>query len=282
MTYRELVAPIHRSGPGLHSGRDFDLAIEPAPGPLTLGIEGGPRLPLSAFSLSGDARGTDFIFPEPNSGVKIRTCEHVLSAMAGCGVWSGAITVGGQGGGEFEMPGMDGCSSDLAREIMEKSAPASVPPEPIRLMSPICSGSGRRCVAAFPSRGFEITYVIDYDAAPIGTMLFDYDGERSDYVSEVSVARTFVMRRDIEGLRASGLALGGSTRGAVVVDDSGVETEGGLRFRDEFVRHKTLDLIGDLAALGRPIAARILALRAGHAQHVGLVELIKAAACPSR
>ncbi|MDR1049226.1 MAG: UDP-3-O-acyl-N-acetylglucosamine deacetylase, partial [Synergistaceae bacterium] len=134
-----------------------------------------------------------------------------------------------------------------------------------------------RFAVALPSPVFHVTCVIDYAAAPIGTRIFEYGGGPEDYLKNIAPARTFVMREDVEALRAAGLALGGSFDNAVVVDAAGVETAGGLRFPDEFVRHKVLDLLGDLACLGRPLAAHVVAVRAGHVQHLQLVERLRAA-----
>jgi UDP-3-O-[3-hydroxymyristoyl] N-acetylglucosamine deacetylase len=179
------------------------------------------------------------------------------------------------------MPGLDGCALGLAKEILEKSAPARGP-EPFRLSSPVRSGDSSRFVIALPSPSFRVTYVIDYDAAPIGTQIFDYldpgEDRGCDYLKDIAPARTFALRKDVEALRAAGLALGGSLNNAILVGEESVETAGGLRFRDEFVRHKVLDLLGDLANLGRPLEAHLVAVRAGHAQHLRLVERLRAVA----
>jgi UDP-3-O-[3-hydroxymyristoyl] N-acetylglucosamine deacetylase len=276
------------------------LSIEPSDGPLSLGLKCGEALPLSRFSLEGSGRGSDLIFPDANANEnpfvrkRVRTCEHVLSALAGTGLWRAKLTVADgavsdEASGFLEMPGLDGCAEGLAREILEKSAPfASAPAElaPFKLAFPVhASGvsfedSSRtdppRFAIALPSPFFHVTCVIDYAAAPIGTRIFEYGGGPEDYLKNIAPARTFVMREDIEALHAAGLALGGSLDNAVVVDAAGVETAGGLRFPDEFARHKVLDLLGDLACLGRPLTAHVIAVRAGHAQHLQLVERLRA------
>ncbi|MDR2137073.1 MAG: UDP-3-O-acyl-N-acetylglucosamine deacetylase [Synergistaceae bacterium] len=291
MKYRRLTQSLFRRGKGLHSGLECALSIEPSDEALSLEIE-GQRFFLSRLALSGTGRGTDLIFPD---GKRVRTCEHVLSALVGLGVWQAKLTLTGPGiaGPEsgLEMPGLDGCALDLAREVLEKSIPVQGP-APFRLSCPIRAGDSSRFVIALPSPSFRITYVIDYDAAPIGTQIFDYlapdagadaDSERSggDYLREIAPARTFVLRKDVEALRAAGLALGGSLDNAILVDEGGVETAGGLRFRDEFARHKVLDLLGDLANLGRPLAAHLVAVRAGHAQHLQMVEKLRAVSARS-
>jgi UDP-3-O-[3-hydroxymyristoyl] N-acetylglucosamine deacetylase len=301
---RYLKQALSRRGKGLHSGLEFGLSIEPSDDPLSLCLEGGEALPLSRFSLEGSGRGSDLIFPDesPFARTRVRTCEHVLSALAGTGVWRAKLTVAGtEGAGSpdfFEMPGLDGCAEGLAREILEKSEPVGEPSgssspqgsrglSPFGLAFPVHSGgvpfaeSSRteppRFAVALPSPFFHVTCVIDYAAAPIGTRIFEYGGGAESYLKDIAPARTFVMREDVEALRSAGLALGGSLDNAVVVDAAGVETAGGLRFADEFVRHKVLDLLGDLAALGRPLTAHVVAVRAGHAQHLQLVEKLRSA-----
>jgi UDP-3-O-[3-hydroxymyristoyl] N-acetylglucosamine deacetylase len=278
MNYRKLTQSIVRRGKGLHSGRDHGLSIEPSDEVLSLEVK-GECLPLAQLALEGTGRGSDLIFPD---GKRVRTCEHVLSALVGYGVWQAKIVVTGDGR-EFEMPGLDGCAANLAEEIAEKSVSFAEGPQPLKLQYPVHVGDSSRFVAALPSPCFHVTYVIDYDAAPIGTQIFDYEhavqektGCSMDYLREIAPARTFVMRSDVEALKAAGLALGGSLDNAILVDETGVETTGGLRFPDEFVRHKILDLLGDLANLGRPLAAHVVAVRAGHVQHLRLVDRLRA------
>ena len=275
MQFRKLTQPIERSGIGLHSGRSFCLKIEPSEEALSIEVE-GTCLPISKLIMQGAGRGSDLIFPD---GKRVRTCEHVLSALAGLGVWRAKLNVTpSTEGSPLEMPGLDGCSLDLCGEIMEKSAPVECEKLlPFALKYPVYIGDNVRFVVALPSSFFHVTYVIDYNAAPVGTQIFDYsDRGATDYLKEIAPSRTFVMRSDVDALRSSGLALGGSIDNAILVSDDHVETTGGLRFPDEFVRHKVLDLLGDLACLGRPLLAHVVAVRAGHVQHLQLVERLRA------
>ena len=273
MQFRKLTQSIERKGLGLHSGREFRLTIEPSNEALRLEV-GGTCLPLPQLALEGTGRGSDLIFP---GGNRVRTCEHVLSALTGLGVWYGKLSVTGEF--PLEMPGLDGCSWDLADEIMKKSTPIESDNEkrlPFALKYPIHVGDAKRFVVALPSDSFHVTYVIQYDSPHIRTQIFDYSGHM-DYLKEIATARTFALRSEIEALRAAGLALGGSLDNAILVDDDGVKTTGGLRFPNEFVRHKILDMLGDLACLGRPLLAHVIAVRAGHALHLQLVERLRAA-----
>jgi UDP-3-O-[3-hydroxymyristoyl] N-acetylglucosamine deacetylase len=284
MEFRELTRPIFLRGRGLHSGEECSLLIEPSTGGLCLEIE-GESLPLANMALEGSGRGSNLIFP---GGKQARTCEHVLSALTGMGVWRAKLTLAGKSKTAPEMPALDGCADGLSREILEKSVPLGKLPagdksvRPFGLRCPVEAGdfsdtSSRRSIVALPSPSFHVTYVIDYDgAALVGTQIFDYDGGVEEYRKEIAPARTFALKRDIDALRAAGLALGGSLDNAILVGETSAETAGGLRFSDEFVRHKVLDLLGDLAALGRPLVAHVIAIRAGHAQHLRLVERLRA------
>lgn len=268
-------------GLGLHSGKECELLIEPYDCEEILMRSGDKELPLSKFALNGTNRGSDYIFPD---GSKIKTCEHVLSALTGMGIWSGArITV--KGG---EMPALDGCGKILSEEIKKHS----VDPLAISWPSPHCQGAQeseteglminnsvivstedkKRFVAAFPSDRLHVTYTVEYDF--IGTQIFDYEHSPENYYENIASARTFAMESEINYLRSHGMALGGSLDNAIAVGEK-IQAKGGLRWPDEFVRHKVLDLIGDLASIGRPLNAHIIACRAGHELHLKLAEKLR-------
>ncbi len=261
-------------GLGLHSGRECELLIEPYDCEEILMRSENNELPLSKFELNGTNRGSDYIFPD---GSKIKTCEHVLSALTGMGIYSGArITVTGG-----EMPALDGCGKLLSGEILKHS----VDDDPFAINGPLLKegtqDSGgvivstedkKRFVAAFPSDRLHITYTVEYDF--IGTQIFDYEHSPKNYYENIASARTFAMEADINYLRSHGMALGGSLDNAIVVGEK-IQAKGGLRWENEFVRHKVLDLIGDLASIGRPFNAHIIACRAGHELHLKLAEKLR-------
>ncbi|MDR1732736.1 MAG: UDP-3-O-acyl-N-acetylglucosamine deacetylase [Synergistaceae bacterium] len=268
MNYRKLTGSLSFEGKGLHSGVFCRVVIEPSDGGLTLSAGGGPALPLSGLGLEGGGRGSDLIFPD---GKRVRTCEHLLSALTGAGVWSAQISVTGP-----EMPAFDGCALAVGQRVMETSVPCDEGPEPFRIQSPVCAGDLSRFVVAMPSPSFHVTCVVDYEAKAIGTQILDWEGTPEDYLKMIAPARTFALEEDLDALRKAGMALGGSLDNAILVKKTGIEASGGLRFSDEFVRHKTLDLIGDLASLGRPVAAHVVAVRAGHVLHLQLAERLRA------
>ena len=265
--FRRLTEGFSLHGVGLHSGRDCVLAVEPCDGGPLLRHEGA-EMPLSRLGLAGTGRGSDYVFPD---GHRVRTCEHVLSALVGLGAWGVRMTVEGP-----EMPALDGCAQRVAECVMEHSEPCGAGPEPFALAAPLRVGDESRFVAAFPSSRFCVTCVVRYESPLIGTQMLDLALEPGAYLEQVARARTFAMEAELEALRARGMALGGSLDNAVLVGSGGIRAAGGLRWPDEFVRHKALDLIGDLAAVGRPLCAHVVAVRAGHELHLRLAERLRA------
>jgi UDP-3-O-[3-hydroxymyristoyl] N-acetylglucosamine deacetylase len=145
----------------------------------------------------------------------------------------------------------------------------------LRISEPIEIVEGDKSIRITPSNRLVIKYKIDFDHPAIGKQSLNYDSKHDSFLKKIAPARTFGFMRDVEKLRAVGLARGGSVENAIVLDDRGV-MNGPLRFRDEFVRHKILDLVGDLALVGRPIVGEITANRAGHALHSRFVAKILA------
>lgn len=267
--FRRLTGAFSLSGVGLHSGRECALRVLPHCGELTLALN-GQEAPISQLRLEGTGRGSDYIFPD---GSRVRTCEHVLAALTGMGVWEARLEV--EGG---ETPALDGCAAQVAEAVLKNSEPCSEGPAPLALSSPVVVGGGQRLVAAFPAPEFHLTCVVRYDSPLIGAQMLDFSFNKGaqEFYDELARARTFAMASEVEALRSRGMALGGSLDNAILVGEDEVQAAGGLRWPDEFVRHKALDLIGDLAALGRPLRAQVLAIRGGHELHLRLVERLRA------
>ncbi len=258
---------IEFAGLGLHSGRECRLVIEPYDSPEVVMRSGDNELPLSGFTLTGTNRGSDYAFAD---GSCVRTCEHVFSALAGLGIWSGArITVDGG-----EMPALDGCAKLLCEEIAQHAEDDITTSSALSVKQPVIvhSEDRKRFVAAFPCSCLHITYFVEYKF--IGAQIYDYVHSPANYRENISGARTFAMASDIEYLRSHGMALGGSLDNAILVGEE-IRALGGLRWPDEFVRHKVLDIIGDFASLGRPLNAHIIAVRAGHELHLKLAEKLR-------
>lgn len=266
-----LIDKIILTGPGLHSGHECRLEIEPCDNQEIIMCSGDNAMPLRDFMLSGTNRGSDYIFPD---GTKIRTCEHVLSALTGLGMFGGVkLTVTGG-----EMPALDGCAKSLCDEILEKSDKKFDAREDLDVLKIseqliIYGNDDKRLIAAFPRDKLQITYIVEYKY--IGTQIFDYEHSSRNYYENISPARTFAMASDIAYLRSHGMALGGNLDNAILIDEGNIRATGGLRWPDEFVRHKVLDLLGDLSSLGKPLHAHIIALRAGHELHLRLAEKLR-------
>jgi UDP-3-O-[3-hydroxymyristoyl] N-acetylglucosamine deacetylase len=204
-------------------------------------------------------------------GYKIRTVEHLFGAIAGLGLDEVAVDVVGG-----EVPAMDGCASSFADSLSGAGLTEDGFLDPVRLDSPVAvdDRSSGRSMVALPYDGLRVTYVVDYPGTAIGTQCLSTDLSRDNFIDRIASCRTFAMMEDVETLRKNGLSLGGSLENAMVVDGRKVLAKGGLRFEDEFVRHKILDLLGDLVLLGRPLAAHVIAIKAGHAMHQRLVKEI--------
>lgn len=253
-------------GIGLHSGKDCRVEIEPYNSHEVILRCGESEYPLRLLKTEGTNRGSDYIFP---NGERIRTCEHVFSSLAGMGIYSG-VRVKVEGG---EMPAIDGCAKTLSGEILRYSSPSQDAPA-VEISSPliVSNDDNTRYICAFPSDSLQITYIVEYEN--VGVQIYDYMQSPEHYISEIAGARTFAMMRDIEYLRSHGMALGGSLDNAILIGDT-ITAKGGLRWANEFVRHKILDLIGDLASIGRPLKAHITAIRAGHELHLRLADKLK-------
>lgn len=275
MIFRRVVEAVSFSGAGLHTG--VPATVRVLPGEVGQGVllrAGGGEASLSSCVLSGTGRGTEIVLP---SGESLRTTEHLFAALAGLGVYSATIELDGP-----EVPALDGCSAAFARGLAAVSRPAveDEMPKAVDLAMPVVVEDEARgaVVAAFPCPELWITYVIRYEERPIGTQMADFRPDGDDFLGELAPARTFALASEIDDLRVKGLALGGSLENALLVGTEDVQVLGGLRFPDEFVRHKILDLLGDLYLVGTPLRARIVALRSGHTLHCRLVEKLKRAA----
>jgi UDP-3-O-[3-hydroxymyristoyl] N-acetylglucosamine deacetylase len=205
--------------------------------------------------------------------VQIGTVEHLLSAIMACGITDVDIHIDGP-----EVPIIDGSALPFmhlidAAGVRELGAEIPV----LRLREPIELVDGDKSIRIAPASRLIIKYKIDFNHPVIGRESFHFDFGHDNFLRKIAPARTFGFMRDVEKLRAAGLARGGSVENAVVLDDRGV-VNGPLRFKDEFVRHKILDLVGDLALIGRPIVGEITAHKAGHAMHSRFVEKILQAA----
>ena len=260
---RTLKTSIHCSGIGLHSGAKVTMILRPAPAGtgirfLRSDIAGGPEIealwsntietPLCTSIANGD-------------GVRVATIEHLMSALYGCGIDNAIVEIEGP-----EVPAMDGSAGPFVFLIeCAGSVEQTAPRRALRVLKRVAVQEPERSVSLLPSGGLSIDFEIDFDNRAVAHQQWYYEFGPASYKREVARARAFGFLEDVDRLRAMGLALGGSLDNAVIIDGDRILNEGGLRFANEFVRHKVLDMVGDLYLVGGPIVAHARSVRGGHA-----------------
>jgi UDP-3-O-[3-hydroxymyristoyl] N-acetylglucosamine deacetylase len=254
-------------GVGLHSGERISLRVTSAPANTGLEFVVGPdavRIP----ALAGHVVSTFLATTLGIGDARVSTVEHLLAALSGLGVDNARIIVSGS-----ELPIVDGSSAPFVRSILEGGLrELRAEREVFVVRRPFTIRDGVKEASFWPSPSFRISYSIEFAHPAIGEQRWDGVVTPHVFARDLAPSRTFGFLKDVEMMKASGLALGGSLENAVVLDDSRVINPEGLRFADEFVRHKVLDAIGDLALAGRPIVGHLVAHRAGHDLNQRLVK----------
>jgi UDP-3-O-[3-hydroxymyristoyl] N-acetylglucosamine deacetylase len=274
MQYRQTLArPASIDGVGLHSGKTIRMRLLPAEAGTGIVFvrsdAGGTEIP-ALLDHAGPAFYATVI---QRDGVTVSTIEHLMAALYASLIDDLRIELDGP-----EVPILDGSSRPFV-ELLERAGRATLPVvrEYITLIRPVVVSHEEKRVAAYPSREFRVTYAIDFDHPGLGYQELStglWGG--TAFAEKLAPARTFTFESEVEKLRENGLALGGSLDNAVVIGASGILNPG-LRFPDEFVRHKMLDLTGDLSLLGHPLRAHVIAYRAGHDMHSRLARRIREA-----
>lgn len=248
------------SGIGVHSGAKVEMTIAPAPmdhGIVFVRSDLGEKILADFRAVSA----TQFCTVLKNSsGAEISTVEHVMAALRGLGIDNALITVSGP-----EVPILDGSAAPFiavmdAVGVQEQTAPRRV----LRVLRPVRVESGAAFASLTPAPASEFEFQIDYPGTAIGTQRFEVRLINGNFRHDIAAARTFGLRQDVAMLQNMGLARGGSLDNAIVVDGDAILNDGGLRFDDEFARHKVLDAIGDLYLAGAPLLGRYHGHRAGH------------------
>ncbi|HEV2176578.1 MAG TPA: UDP-3-O-acyl-N-acetylglucosamine deacetylase [Terriglobia bacterium] len=268
LTYQNTVAStVCTSGIGLHTGVPVNLRLVPAPAHTGIVFR---RTDLEGFEIEARARNVarvSYATSLMRKGVLISTTEHLLSALAGSGVDNAYCEID-----NLELPILDGSALPFFRLISEAGVRRQrARRKYVKVLKPVEVAEGAKRISVYPSEDFRVTYRIAFPHPLIGAQSFDFVPKAAHYATEIAPARTFGFIEEVEMLRKSGLVRGGSLENAVVLTRSGVMNPEGLRFTDEFCRHKVLDLIGDLALLGHPLVGHVVAERAGHALHWALV-----------
>lgn len=272
---RTLNNTIRATGVGLHSGEKVYLTLKPAPvdsGIIFRRVDLDPvvDIPANALQVGETTMSTTLVKGE----AKVDTVEHLLSAMAGLGIDNAIVELSAQ-----EVPIMDGSSGPFvfllqSAGIAEQDAPKKF----IRIKRKVEVRDGDKIASFLPYNGFKVSFEIDFDHPVFrqSVQKASLDFSSTSYVKEVSRARTFGFTKDLEYMRSKNLALGGSVKNAIVVDDYRVLNEDGLRYDDEFVKHKILDAVGDLYLLGHSLIGEFVGYKSGHGLNNRLLrELLK-------
>ena len=258
------------SGIGLHSASPVNVTIKPAP-PYTGYLF--RRTDLNDFEILAAPEyvaHVSYATTLMKSGVMIATVEHLLSALVGYGIDNVIIEVD-----SLEVPILDG-SSQLWVELLTAAGRTELPAPRayLRVLKRVAVGEPHRAMSIEPADEFRITCTIDFAHPLIGVQTREITFVNGNYLTEIAPARTFGFVNQVEALRNSGLSRGASLDNAIALTEDGVMNPEGLRFTDEFVRHKILDIIGDLALCGMPILGHVRATRSGHGLHTMLLSTL--------
>ena len=286
---RTVRASVRLRGVGLHSGRPVRLTILPAAAGTGILFRRSDLLGAAPALTQAERLSAVTVRAAPaavvqttlgtvianEAGTRVATVEHLMAALAGAGIDHAICELDGP-----EVPIMDGSSAPFT-DAIEAVGTRALPDDrrALRIDAPVRVEAGDAWAEVAPldpgePLGCPMEVTVDYPDRLIGRQHLSLAGSRDAFVTDVARARTFCYLSDVEAMRERGLALGGSLQNAVVVADGAVLNEEGLRFDGEFVRHKALDLIGDLHLLGRPILGRLTAYKPGHALNTALARAI--------
>jgi UDP-3-O-[3-hydroxymyristoyl] N-acetylglucosamine deacetylase len=268
---RTLRRPISCAGIGLHSGNKVTLSLKPAPADTGIRFRrsdlGGLEVPATVEHVGGINLATGLA----RDAVKVDTVEHLLAALVSLGIDNAIVELNSP-----EVPIMDGSSAPFVYLIQEAGVKTqSATRRYLKVLRPISLSRGDKRIAIYPSDHFKVTYSIAFDHPMLRHQSRTIRITADAFVDDIAPARTFGFLKEVEMMRQQGLALGGSLENAIVIGETGV-LNNALRFEDEFVRHKILDAIGDMALVGYPVIGHLVAHRGGHALHTAFAALVLA------
>jgi UDP-3-O-[3-hydroxymyristoyl] N-acetylglucosamine deacetylase len=267
---RTLRRPVSCSGIGLHSGNKVTLSLKPAPADYGIRFQrsdlGGLEIPATVTHLGGNQLATGLT----REAVSVETVEHLLAALTALGIDNCIVELNTP-----EVPIMDGSAAPFVYLILNEAGVKRLPAPKkfLKVLRPISLSQGDKRIALYPSDHFKVTYSISFDHPLIRHQSRTMKITDETFVDEIAPARTFGFLKEVEMLRQKGLALGGSLDNAIVLGENTV-LNNALRFEDEFVRHKILDVIGDLSLVGYPVIGHLVAHRGGHALHTAFAARI--------
>ncbi len=266
---RTIRRAISCAGIGLHSGNKVTLSLKPATADSGIRFRrsdlGGLEVTAAAEHVGGVTLATGLT----RDAVRVDTVEHLLAALVSLGIDNVVVELNSP-----EVPIMDGSAAPFIYLIQEAGVkPLTSPRRYLKVLRPMSLTRGDKRIAVYPSDHFKVTYSIAYDHPLLRHQSRTIRWSEEIFVEEIAPARTFTFLNDVERLRQQGLALGGSLENAVVIGDTGI-LNNALRFDDEFVRHKILDVIGDMALIGYPMIGHLVAHKGGHALHTAFAAQI--------
>ena len=273
---RTIGQPVVFEGVGLHTGERGTVTFRPAPPDsgvrfVRTDLESKPQVLVRPENAHFDpAAGRRTILQQ--DGVQIHTMEHILAAVAGLSIDNLEIETT-----TMETPEPpDGSAAPIARLLCQAGlVDQDQPKRHIKVTKPVRWSENGIELSAVPYKGFKITFTIEYDHPLVGRQTLALDVDDQSFLEQIAPARTFVLERDVEALRKAGWIKGGRLENAVVVGEDRILNAEPLRYPDEFVRHKVLDLLGDLFLLGGPLQGHVSARRSGHQSHVAFVKHLK-------
>ncbi len=258
---RTLMNEVGCTGIGLHTGEKVKINLRPAPANsgikfIRTDLKGRPEVEVRFDNVFDTTLATTI----GTNGCKVSTIEHLMAAFFGLGIDNAVVELDGP-----EVPIMDGSAAPFvflikSGDVREQKSPKQF----IIIKKPFKVDDGNRSVCIYPSKKLKITYMIDFQHPLLRNQEYELTFSGRDFVREISTARTFGFMKDVETLKKNGFARGGSLDNAVVIDDFRIINEDGLRFDDEFVRHKILDFIGDISIVGSPIIGHFVIKKSGH------------------
>jgi UDP-3-O-[3-hydroxymyristoyl] N-acetylglucosamine deacetylase len=267
---RTLRRSVSCSGIGLHSGNKVTLSLKPARADsgirFTRSDLGGLEIPATVTHLVG---GSQYQTGLAREAVSVETIEHLLAALTALGIDNAIVELNSP-----EVPIMDGSAAPFVYLILNEAGVRKLPAPRryLKVLRPISLAQGDKRIALYPSDHFKVTYSISFDHPLLRHQSRTMRITEETFVEEIAPARTFGFLKEVEMLRQRGLALGGSLDNAIVLGETGV-LNNALRFDDEFVRHKILD-VGDLSLVGHPVLGHLVAHRGGHALHTAFAARI--------
>ncbi len=270
MKRRTINANINYEGIGLHKGENIKMKLIPAASGTGIIFkrvdleEGKNEIVMDVANTFDLTRGTNL---QNDHGAKVHTIEHFLSALYIYGITDIYVELDGN-----ELPIGDGSAKPFVELFEGKIADLEEDAPEIVITEPVYISEGDKHIVALPYDGYKLTYTIRFEHTFLKSQHAEYEVDLETYAREIAPARTFGFDYEVEYLKANNLALGGTLENAIVVKKDGVLNPGGLRFEDEFVRHKMLDIIGDLKVLNKNIRGHLIAVKAGHALDIAFAK----------